>query len=42
MDRAGEIEAVAVFGIRLIVAGMSFDSMMPTAQPGPLPGAGVR
>jgi 8-hydroxy-5-deazaflavin:NADPH oxidoreductase len=38
LDRADQIEAVAAFGIRLIVEGLTFDSVMPTTQPGPPPG----
>lgn len=38
LDRAGQLEAVAAFGIRLMVEGTGFGAVMPPIQPGPPPG----
>jgi 8-hydroxy-5-deazaflavin:NADPH oxidoreductase len=38
LERAGQLEAVAALGIRLLVEGVGFDAVMPSAQPGPPPG----
>jgi predicted dinucleotide-binding enzyme len=38
LDRAGQLEAVAALGIRLLVQGLGFDAVMPSRQSGPPPG----
>lgn len=39
LDRAGQLEALAGTGIRLLVAGIGLQSVLPFPQPGPVPRA---
>jgi hypothetical protein len=39
LARAGQLEALAAVGIRLVVRGLDLHSVMPPDQPGPPPGA---
>jgi predicted dinucleotide-binding enzyme len=37
LDRAGQLEVLAATGIRLLVAGIGLESVLPFPQPGPAP-----